>query len=453
MKHLFKKILTIIICIFAFTGCTEPNGSSSNPKASEGGVQVSKIEVSKEPDKVAYYIDEVFDATGGEVTITYTDQTDEVSPLTDSKFVIDPVNTTSAGQKTVIVKYSGKQDTFRITVSIEQIDVIFNYNYSGAPTPTTVKTNKNSPITKPTDPTRSEYTFEGWYTDVICTSAYNFALNVVSSFTLYANWLEEGTYYNANFSYNYYGCNPDSFTLKVKENLTVARPSISPTRVGYAFVDWYGDIEGTTLYNFSSTFTGDKTIYAKWNRTSSGIVNYLFEAEGTSLNGKAGPGYSGYCGGTDMIVFDDHVGASNNRFVSYLYASGSSLEWYIASDIAVSDLTFVARLSAEFGNMTFTPDNYVIILNGNELNYGTIAITDVPGGGAKEFADFTIGTSLTLVKGLNKIEFITDNDDNPLGAGAGTMQATAPIIDCIKLSTTAVLIWDDNYPSTSLIYS
>lgn len=32
-----------------------------------------------------------------------------------------------------------------------------------------------------------------------------------------------------------------------------------------------------------------------------------------------------------------------------------------------------------------------------------------------------------------------------MGEGMGTYQGTAPMVDCIKLTTTAVVTWDANY--------
>ena len=46
-------------------------------------------------------------------------------------------------------------------------------------------------VTKPADPTKTGYTFAGWYTDEACTQVYNFAAAVTADLTLYAKWEEK----------------------------------------------------------------------------------------------------------------------------------------------------------------------------------------------------------------------------------------------------------------------
>lgn len=47
---------------------------------------------------------------------------------------------------------------------------------------------KNGTVTKPSNPTKNGYAFDGWYTDKALTVPYDFASKVTSSFTLYAKW-------------------------------------------------------------------------------------------------------------------------------------------------------------------------------------------------------------------------------------------------------------------------
>lgn len=70
--------------------------------------------------------------------------------------------------------------------------VTFNTQGGNSISPQTVTS--GSTVTRPSDPTRSGYTFDGWYTDTAYTSAYNFSTPVTGDLTLYAKWVEVSSY-------------------------------------------------------------------------------------------------------------------------------------------------------------------------------------------------------------------------------------------------------------------
>lgn len=71
-----------------------------------------------------------------------------------------------------------------------EYDVTFNSNGGSAVAPMQVA--QGEKITKPTDPTKSGFTFGGWYKEVGLTNAWNFANDVVTgNITLYAKWVDE----------------------------------------------------------------------------------------------------------------------------------------------------------------------------------------------------------------------------------------------------------------------
>ncbi|MDE5714615.1 MAG: InlB B-repeat-containing protein [Anaeroplasmataceae bacterium] len=73
---------------------------------------------------------------------------------------------------------------------IEKIKVIFNSQ--GGSNIVSVEIDKGTKVSKPDDPSRSGYTFAGWYTTEICTSGTEFDFTEVleQSITLYAKWIE-----------------------------------------------------------------------------------------------------------------------------------------------------------------------------------------------------------------------------------------------------------------------
>ncbi|WP_129689961.1 S8 family serine peptidase [Gottfriedia acidiceleris] len=115
-------------------------------------------------------------------------------------------------------------------------------------------------ITAPTTPTRTGYTFVGWYKDSEGQTAWNFATDKVTEDTvLYAKW-----------SINKYSVKFDSqggstvAEITANYNTTIAKPSF-PTKTGYTFIGWYKDAAGQVVWNFETDkVTSNVTLYAKW---------------------------------------------------------------------------------------------------------------------------------------------------------------------------------------------
>lgn len=463
MKKTIKRILSgvfaVVFCaMFALSGCGEtdkPGPDKPNPDKPGQVVTpektVSSISVSKQPDKVDYFVGEEFSAAGGEISVKYSDSSTETKSMTDKDVTLGSVNITindpskDSEKKTVTVRYGGKQTSFSITVSYQTHTVTFKYGYAEAQD-TTETVRHGETVDRPDDPKRDGFEFDNWYADAAFTAPFEFNEKKIEEDTsIYANWNDVSKkYYTATFDYNY----PRAVQgpkQQVEEGGKVTRPTTDPTREGYKFVNWCVDPEGTQEYNFDSELKDAVTIYAKWEKTVSGQHEYVFEAEQVDLDNCKGVGISGTAGGPSMI--QETAKVSGNRCVGYLYELGSSITFQIDSDIEISDATIVLRLSAEYRDCILDADNYQIEWNHVYLDYPTISITDVPKGNTedvgelncKEFADFTIATNATLIAGMNVLTLTTYNDDRVEGT---TMTAMAPIIDCLKITTEAVLTWD-----------
>ncbi|MDR1343023.1 MAG: InlB B-repeat-containing protein [Prevotellaceae bacterium] len=117
-------------------------------------------------------------------------------------------------------------------------------------------------IDEPTAPTRTGYTFGGWYRNAAFTGAvWNFASDVVTAgITLYAQWTVNT--YTVTFVSNE-GTNVGS--QQVAHGGKVTEPA-APTRTGYTFGGWYSNVELTgAAWSFASdAVTGATTLYAKW---------------------------------------------------------------------------------------------------------------------------------------------------------------------------------------------
>lgn len=117
-------------------------------------------------------------------------------------------------------------------------------------------------ITKPTNPTKTGYTFVDWYIDANLTTPYVFTLMGSSNLTLYAKWTVNQ--YTVSFETNNGSIVP---SVTIDYNTLITAPT-EPTKVGYSFGGWYSDQTLTTAYVFTSPVVASMTLYAKWNINS-----------------------------------------------------------------------------------------------------------------------------------------------------------------------------------------
>lgn len=158
---------------------------------------------------------------------------------------------------TLIVEPDGTIQTCGATLN----KYVVTFNLNGKGTNFTQEVYENRTIAAPAAPTTTGFVFDGWYTNQSCTSAFNFSTPIAANTTLYAKWVQALT---VTFDLNGHG---DSFTQEVVSGGKASMPS-TPVSAGYVFVGWYSDQACTTAYNFSTTITAAKTLYAKWEESN-----------------------------------------------------------------------------------------------------------------------------------------------------------------------------------------
>jgi len=147
-------------------------------------------------------------------------------------------------------------------------------------------------VTAPTDPTRTGYSFEGWFTDDEFNNEYSFSSMPVEDLTLYAKW--ERNKSTISFETND-GSLIDPITQD--EDSVIIEPA-NPTKTYYDFVGWYTEPELTNLYTFTTMPIDDFTLYAKWveatstinfNTTGGSEVNSITQNENSAVVAPASP--------------------------------------------------------------------------------------------------------------------------------------------------------------------
>ncbi|WP_337983581.1 InlB B-repeat-containing protein [Lysinibacillus sp. C5.1] len=119
-------------------------------------------------------------------------------------------------------------------------------------------------INAPTTPTKTGYTFAGWYKDATLTSEWDFAAETVTEdTTLYGKW--DANSYTMTFHTNG-GTAVAPILATYGEKATAPT---APTKTGYTFAGWYKDATLTNKWDFATeSVTEDTTLYGKWDANS-----------------------------------------------------------------------------------------------------------------------------------------------------------------------------------------
>lgn len=136
--------------------------------------------------------------------------------------------------------------------------------------------------------------------------------------------------------------------------------------------------------------------------------------------------------------------------VHFNYNKGNVLSFELNSDVAATGVSLFGRFSAEYGKPfagdgfedtidSFSDEDFLVKVNGTEMKYGDIAIHNIVGTSGAEYIycqDYYMG-NIDLVAGKNTIELVVNNNKTL----NGTIAASAPVIDSVKLYSSSTLTW------------
>ncbi|MBQ9438211.1 MAG: leucine-rich repeat protein, partial [Lachnospiraceae bacterium] len=214
-----------------------------------------------------------------------------------------------SGISAIIFIYSSSFSPYAIsTTDTATYTVLFDSN--GGSAVDSKEVSSGDTVKAPNDPIKNaasnvSYAFDGWYTTSDFVTKFDFEQDTVSNdMTLYARWVESYTNkYTITFDANEGTVMPASAETGEDGKLS-SLPT--PARTGYSFSGWYTEKTGGTQVTSTTVFTGDATVYARWNKNGdspsapsgggggtgggaggggSTVTNYTVSF---SLNGKAG---------------------------------------------------------------------------------------------------------------------------------------------------------------------
>ena len=157
--------------------------------------------------------------------------------------------------------------TYTFTCEVTTITVSFNSN-GGTVSPTSKTITSGSSIGTLPTPTRSGYTFNGWYTSSSGGSRVYTSTTFSNNTTVYAHWSPNT--YTLTFNPNGGTVSPNSKTFNGGSSVGVLP---TPTRSGYAFDGWYTSISGGSRVYASTTLSYSTTVYAHWSPIATPKIN------------------------------------------------------------------------------------------------------------------------------------------------------------------------------------
>jgi uncharacterized repeat protein (TIGR02543 family) len=250
-----------------------------------------------------------YDFGGRKVTSVNDASVQQVIKVAESTTIPLPADPTKAGYTFVgwyfdsafTQAYDGSpiyEDTaLYAKFTINQYTVSFTTN--GGSSVNAITQNYNSSISKPSDPTKTGYTFAGWYKDSALTMAQTFPFSLgTANVTLYAKFTINQ--YTVSFNTNG-GSSVNAITQNY--NTSISKPT-DPTKTGYNFGGWYTDSALTTAQTFPYNMgAANTTLYAKWNANPMTVtINYqnanasdtVIVNYGLKLTAPANPTFTGH---------------------------------------------------------------------------------------------------------------------------------------------------------------
>jgi uncharacterized repeat protein (TIGR02543 family)/prepilin-type N-terminal cleavage/methylation domain-containing protein len=281
----------------------------------------------------------------------------------------------------------------------------------------------NTTITAPTAPTRTGYTFSGWYKEAACTNAWTFATDTVTTnITLYAKWTINT--YTVTFDKNSGNTEASPASITTNYNTTVTLPT-APTKTGYTFTGWNTLANGSgTAFTSSTPVVASITVYAQWT-INSYTLTYTAGANGT-ITGIT-PQTVSYGGSGTAVTAVPNAGY---HFVNWSdgVLTAARTDTNVSASISVT-ATFAANVSGTITIVAGTGGT-VSPTSIASLTYGAagVTITATPSTGYC-FVSWSVTTNpsyITISNSTSATATISATSSMPVG-GTATVTATFAI--------------------------
>ena len=308
-------------------------------------------------------------ATGAATTVYGFDiYANDILIFTSERGTLGTFNTAvAAPSDNVVLSVSdllskGLQPSTQYQLTVQVIPMVVTSGWTGSPVLCDVQTANCGKLTisasveLPAAPTKTGYTFTGWYTDEACTQKYT-ADYVTSDITLYAGFTANT--YSVKFNANGGTGSMSNQTHTYDKSLALTANAFSKT--GYHFAGWATSANGNIVYsnsqsvsNLASEQGATVNLYAKWEAN-----NYTIK-----FNANGGSGSM-----SDLAMTYDS--AKNLTANAFTYNQYHFIGWATSAD---GDVVHTDKASVN--NLTTTNNGTVTLYAKWAINYYTVTYKD-----------------------------------------------------------------------------
>lgn len=326
-------------------------------------------------------------------------------------------NLTASNGATVTLYAQWKVNNYTLT---------FNPN-GGSVSPTSKSVAYGSQYGTLPTPTRTGYTFTGWYTAATGGTKVSTTTTMgAGNATIYAQWAL--TNYSITYNLNG-GTNPSG--VATSYNITSSTITLpTPSRNGYSFGGWYtsSSLSGTAVTSIATGSTGNKVFYAKWTP-----VNYSisYNLNGGSVSGNP----SSYNIETATFTLKN-PSRTGYTFTGWTGSNGSTAQ------------TSVSIAKSSTGNKSYTA-NW-------RANTYTVAYNANGGSGTTASSSHTYGVAKTLTANVFTRTGYTFKGWNTKPDGSGTSytnsQSVSNLTSTDGATVTLYAQWTVNTYTYNIVY-
>jgi uncharacterized repeat protein (TIGR02543 family) len=301
-----------------------------------------------------------------------------------------------------------------------------SYVSNGGSSTSSTTTTTGSTVSQPTSPTRSGYTFNGWFSDaglMNSISSWPYSHGATANFSLYAGW----TANSLAITYSTNGGSSVSSSSTVT-GATISSAPTSPTRAGYTFAGWFSNVglSSAVAFPYTHAQTADFTLYAKWTANTL-VVTYVTNGGSAVANGstvtagtmssaptaptRSGFNFSGWYTDSGLSTavtwpFTHGETSSFTLYAKWVSRTQSSLNWSLSSTSVPyqGSLSLAVTGGSGTGSVTYSRSgNSTCTISGSTLTPGQGGSVCVITATKAADADFDAATTAQQTITITKI--------------------------------------------------